>query len=51
MFFPAIVLFLRLLAPATELSASIAPLKDAKHLSANERLEYAFYIVAAGGGA
>jgi len=47
MFFPAIVLFLRLLAPASELSASIAPLKDAKHLSEAERFEYAFYIVAA----
>lgn len=47
MFSPAIILFLRLLAPATDLSAAIAPLRDAKHLSEAERFEYAFYIVAA----
>lgn len=41
------LIFARLMFPALQLSASIAPLKDARHLSQEERLEYSIYIVEA----
>ncbi len=37
----------RLFSPVLELSAAIAPIPDAKHLSASERVSYALYIVEA----
>lgn len=43
----SILIFLRTLLPALELSAAIAPLKDAQHLTEEQRFQYAFYMVEA----